>query len=1133
MKNILYQKFINLFRSHFKHTFRIMRITFILLFVCTVGSYAIDAESQTAKVNIARNNTTVKKVITDIEEQTDYLFVYSKKEIPLNEKISINVNDESVASVLKRMFNNTDIVYAIEGNNIMLMKNIDLQQENKRVSGKVVDENGESITGANVSVKGSTIGTITDIDGNFTLNIPVNAALSVTYIGYISQEIAVGNRDNITIKMIENTKQLEEVVVVGYGVQKKVNLTGAISSVSGEQLTKRPVTNPVTMLQGQVPGLNITQGLGQPGNESVTMRVRGLGTYSGAGSNPLVLIDGVSGSMNNLNPNDIESVSVLKDASSAAIYGSRAANGVILITTKTGQEGQFKLSYNVNVGAYSPTRMLDLVTNSADYMRLANEAKLNSGIATAATTYTDAMIAAYENPTDPAQYPSFDWLGYAFNTAWVQNHSLSLTGGAKGTTYNLSLGYVDQPGTMMGYDYKKYNFRLNLKSQLKDWITIGSNIALERGDREQPNQGQDDAFLSFLAQMPTYTPWLPDRSGYTSRAYTFETGNKNMVAGIKNGVLQNDINYDASAQLWAEVKPFKDLTWYTKGAVNYTNNQQKNWKPTVPLYNFHTKAFMNNLDVGTIGLNVNDNNTLYTNFYTYLLYNKTLAADHNFGLQVGYSQEYYRYDILKGYRKTFYSDLHELDAGTAPDQTTGGTAYEWALMSFFGRFNYDYKGRYMFEANARYDGTSRMSKDNRWGLFPSFSAGWRLSEESFIKDLDLTWLNNFKIRGNYGKLGNQNVSVSDQPYPYQSLMAYTGAYPFDNSVLSAGVAQTVAANQNIKWETTTSTDIGVDVTLFKGLSITYDWYRKNTTDILRTAQTSALLGLTAPIINSGAMVNYGHEVSVQYAGIIKNGPFKEFNYTIGASLDKNNNEAKNFGTEEIDGYYLRRNGLPYNSYYLLECIGVFQTEEEIKNSPKQFSDVVKPGDLKYKDVSGPNGVPDGVVDNYDRTVVSGKYEKFGYSFNASASWKGFDFSILFQGIEGRKIFVQDWGYTPFRQGTPPTKEWLTDRWTGPGTSNWLPRITWDYTNNSQNRRPSTWFLQDASYLRLKNLTFGYTIPRNITDKFKCEKLRVYFSGDNLFTITDYTGLDPERAGDGRFAQYPQNKIVSFGLNVEF
>jgi TonB-linked SusC/RagA family outer membrane protein len=1003
---------------------------------------------------------------------------------------------------------------------------VSLQQDGRKiVTGRVVDAAGESIIGANVVEKETANGTITDRDGNFSLSVAENVVLQISYIGYLSREIEVGNQSHIRIVMEEDLQMLDEVVVVGYGTQKKINLTGAVATIAGQDMVKRPVTNATTMLQGQVPGLTIVQGTGQPGSENVSMRIRGQGTYSNAGSDPLVLIDGVPGNLSTLNANDIENVSVLKDASSAAIYGARAANGVILVTTKTGQEDQFKLAYNLNLGIHTPTRMFDLITNSVDYMKLNNEAMQNSGIASASNTYSDEMIALYENATDRVKYPNFDWMDYAFNPALVQNHDLSISGGARGTTYNISLGYIDQPGTLMGYGFKKYNLRINLKSKVKDWAVIGANLFMERGDVEQTYQGQDEAVLSFMSHGPTYGPKVPGTDHYTGSAWAFEFHNKNQVAVYELGMTDNRIDYESSAQLWAEISLFKGLTWYTKGAVNFSDKNDKYKASTVHQYSYLTDEFLGDMSLGS-GLSVTNARTFYTNFYSYLQYETTVSNDHHASVQIGYNQETNRYDFLRGQRQSFLIDGidDELNAAVAEGQQTSGTANQWALLSFFGRLTYDYKSRYLLEANARYDGTSRMPSDLRWGLFPSFSGGWRLSEESFFKNLNVKWIDNLKIRGSYGLLGNQNIGN----YPYQPLLAYTGNYPFDNS-LTTGVAQTAFFNRNIKWESTSVYDIGLDIAVFKGLSVSYDYYRKKTTDILRGFQITDLLGLSAPTVNSGAMINYGHEIAMQYTSRIKEGRFRGLNYGGSVYFNTFKNEAANFGTEEISGNYIRKNGYPYNSLYVLDCIGVFQTQEEIDNSPRQFSDGVVPGDLKYRDVDG-----NGIVDNDDRIILPGKFPDFDYAVNLYASWKGFDFSAFFQGVEGLKTFAADWGVQPFRQGASPTKKWLTERWTGPGTSNWYPRITWDTNGNSQNRRASTWYIWDSSYLRLKNLTFGYTLPKSISSHIKAEKIRAYFSGDNLFTVTPFEGLDPERPNENaRLTHYPQSKIISFGVNVEF
>lgn len=995
--------------------------------------------------------------------------------------------------------------------------------QNITVKGTVVDEQRESVIGATVLIKGTSSGTVTDIDGNYTLSdVASDAVLEISYVGMKSATVNVNGRTSINVVMSSDTELLDEIVVVGYGTQKKATLTGSVSSISGDDLVKRPVTNPTAMLQGTMPGVRIVQGVGQPGSEAVQIRVRGQGTYSDAGSDPLILVDGVAGSLSDLNANDIESISVLKDAASASIYGARAANGVILVTTKSGKDGGFKINYNANLGFHSPTKMLDLVTNSAEYMTLFNEARTNSGLLTG--LYPQAEIDKYRNATDRVKYPNFDWLDYMFNNAFVQNHSLSLNGGNAGTTYNITLGYIDQPGTMKGFEYQKYNLRANLKSELKSWITVGANISMQRGKQKQPRQSQDDAFLSTLAQAPTYAPFLPDGRGvYT--AYDFEYRNKNMAAIIDNDVLKRTVDYSISTQIWADIKLMKDLTWYSKMAVNFDDESYKDWRPVVDLYNFHSGERVASLDTGGEGLIARNTRNYYTNFFTYLKYDTKLNESHNLGLQVGYNQESNNNQYLQGYRQKYVTNnLYELNAGTEAVQTTNGSTSEWAIQSVFGRVNYDFEEKYLLEGNVRYDGTSRIADDSRWGFFPSFSAAWRITEENFVKDSNLNWLTNAKPRVSYGLLGNQNIGT----YPYQDMLSFTGAYSFDNNILSPGIAQTALSNRTIKWETTSVLDIGLDLQLFNKLNITYDWYRKHTYDILRQAQVTGVVGLGAPFINSGDMLNTGHEILVQYNDRISSGTFEGLNYGGGVFFDIFKNKLTKFGAREISGISLRENNLPYNSFYMLDMIGIFQTQEEIDSSPKQFSDNVQPGDFKYRDVNN-----DGKIDNDDRMVMDGRFPKFEYSINGNVSWKGFDLSVLFQGVEGRKVYVDGWGLEPFRQGAAPTTDYAENRWTGPGSTNSYPRLYFDYTGNSQNRRSNSWYLRDASFLRLKNLVVGYTIPLKVTSKVDIEKIRLYFAGDNLLTFTNYKGLDPERSGDGRFAQYPQNKILSIGVNVEF
>ncbi len=1080
--------------------------------------------SQNTKLNLDYENTKIIDLLREIENRSEFRFFFNE-EVDLNTPVSIHLTNAAIQQVLDVLFKGKGIAYEIMGRQIILRMSgsPDIAVQQRTISGTVRNERGEVVPGATVVIKGTTTGIIADAQGRFNLRgVTPGSVILFSFVGMRSLEVIFENQQTLDVVLQEESIGLEEVVAVGYGTQKKVNLTGAVASVSGDDIVRRPVANVETMLQGRMPGVQIVQNSGEPGNEGVSIRIRGTGTFSSAGSNPLVLIDGVQGELSDLNPNNIESISVLKDAASASIYGSRAANGVILVTTKVGQEGKIVMEYNGNIGIHTPTKLFDLITNSAEYMELFNEARLNSGLTSG--LYTDEMIEAYRTATDRNLYPNTDWLDLLFSPASMHTHNLSFSGGNKDTRFNISLGYVNQEGIMKGFTYEKYNVLVNIASGVSDKIKFGGNVSLKKGKKSAPRQGATDTFLAAMSQAPTYSPRLADGSGrYAYKAYDFEANNKNPMAIIENNVDRNTDDYVIGAQGWIDIQLCKGLKWYTKGAINLDFSKYSDFRPQVPLYNFRTNEFMTYLDVGGDGLIVQDDQTVYTSLYTYLNYEKNWEKSHHFNIQGGYSVEENVYQYLRGYRKEFPSaDLREIDAGSPSVQQANGSKNDWALMSFFGRIGYNYKDKYLFEGNIRYDGTSRLAAGNRWGAFLSFSAGWRLSEEQFFKNLELPWLNNAKLRGSYGELGNQNIGL----YPYQSILAFTGNYPFDDAALSSGVAQLNLSNADIKWETTSVTDIGLDLTLFEGLNVTFDWYKKRTTDILRNSQVTGAVGLGAPVVNDGTMENTGVELNLQYAGQIGSGYFSGLHYNLGFNIDHYRNKLVRFGEREISGYYLREEGQEWDSFYMLEWIGIFQSEQEIASSPKQFNDATVPGDLKYKDQNG-----DEVIDNDDRVVHDGRFPAFNYSLNIDATWKGFDFSAQMQGVKDVKYFVSDWGTIPFVQGSPPTTNWR-DRWTATNPSADMPRIYWGWGAPERISRASSWFLQDGSYLRLKNLTLGYTLPKRFFQRMGVNSVRIYFSGDNLFTITDYPGLDPERGESGAFVNYPQNKIYSFGINVK-
>ena len=1095
----------------------------------------MNPSQQVIKLSSKMQDVTVQEVLASVEQQTDYHFTYNPMQIGADRRVTIDLNNKSVTEILDELFLGKKVQYVVEGNNIVLfadnkkaeVKDI-VQQKSKIVTGTVLDVTGMPVIGANVTVKGTTQGTITDMDGKFSLEVAEGDILQVTYIGFANQEVKVGTQTNLSVTLKEDAEALDELVVVGYGTQKKVNLTGAVTAITGEKITKRPVTNTTTMLQGQVLGLRIVQGTGQPGAESVSVKIRGVGTFSGAGASPLVLINGVTGDLSSVDPNMIESVSVLKDAASAAIYGARAANGVILITTKQGADKGEKVSitYRGNFAVHTPTKMFDLVTNSADYMTLFNQAKINSG---ESGLYPEEEIEKYRNSNGSVEYPSFDWLGYMFNPAFVHQHNLSLAGTAKKTTYNIALNYADQDGTLRSFKYKKYNVTVDLTTQATNWMKVGFFTNMMKGDRNFNGVSQDDAILSTMSQAPTYMPWLPDDGTgvrkYTRKAYENELFNKNMPMIVEKDLFhQTNVNTDINAQLWLDIQLTQGLTWYTKGAVRQVNTRNENWRGGMqPTYNYHTGELIEM--TGDYGLSVSENRTFYTNLYTYLKYDyATPNRDHNFSLMVGYSQETNKYETLEAYRRDYDFDLPTIDAGAgSPNWSNSGKVEEWALMSGFFRLNYNYKDRYLFEANARYDGSSRLSPDGRWGLFPSLSGAWRVSEESFMKDWE--WLSNAKIRTSWGKLGNQEIGL----YPYQAMISKVNSYPFDKNEMSSAYIQTAFVNRDIKWETTTITDVGLDMLLWNKFNITFDWYKKETDGILRSAQVSALLGMDAPTINDGTMQDKGIELAFAWNDYTDT-KLGGLDYNVGFYIDRTRNTLVNFGSTEKDGKVIREEGLPYDSYYMLDCIGIFAIQEEIDNAPKQYNDDTQPGDLRYRDTNN-----DGVINDDDRILISGKYPNFEYGLNAGLNWNGFDVSLLTQGVAGTKSFIDyRWGLAPFFQGSAPTKDYVAGMWTEENPYNAkYPKIYFGTLGGTKNTRTNSYFLQNTSYFRLKNLTVGYTLPKVLTDKIHLQKVRFYFSGDNLLTFTKYEGLDPERSGDGTLTQYPQNRICSIGVDVEF
>ena len=1017
---------------------------------------------------------------------------------------------------------------------VLIMTSQMLLAQGRRISGTVLDNGGTALPGASVQLKGINTGTITDASGKYSIEASSDAILVFSYIGYVKQEVLVGSKATIDISLVSEASALSEVVVVGYGTRTKANLTGSVTTVSGKELTERPVPNVQNLLQGRVSGLDVTQSTGEPGRDDASYQLRGFGSF-GASNGPLILVDGIIGTIKNLSPQDIESVTVLKDAASASIYGARAANGVILVTTKKGKAGSSEIEYSGSYGLSQATRKPELITNSAQYMEMYNSARARSG---QTPLYTQAQIDLYKNNPNSSQYPNFDWLDYVLDKGPIKNHHLGFSGGSEKTLYNVSFNYLDQNSITKGYIYKRYNGLIDLSSQVHKRVRVGTNLNLSFQDAKAPWLVNDDLLLLAYASAPTFMPFLPDGSGRVANRdfATNGSGNRSVEEVYATGG-QFTKTYNINAQAFAEIEILKGLKWLNKAGVTFLSSQLKNRQFASPSYAYQPDATGAYVQVANgnptfSGLRQEEGRAVTKTFFSTLNYTKQFGQDHNLGLLAGFEQQNNLTENMIGQRYDFPNNtLMVLDGSGATNQVTGGTASEWALRSTFGRATYDFKGKYFVEGNIRHDGSSRFGPDYRYGTFGGGSAGWRMSEEGFIKN-SLSWVDNLKLRASYGVLGNQelgntlvNGTSINGTYPYQDVLSLT-AYPY--TTLASGAQLTRLVTKDLRWEKTSMLDFGLDLDIFKGLfGATIDWYKRNTSDILSTrADLPSSVGLLAPIVNAGAMQNKGLEIELRHR---KN--FGDFNYGASVLFHKYNNKvtkllAPTLGTIEV--------GQPYNNFFVHEWIGIFQSQAEIDASPKQpSSGTLKPGDLKIKDVDG-----NGTVGPEDRVRIS-RLPNYNYSFSLNAGWKGFSLTAFFQGVQGVKAQVGGWGYEPFQQNSAPPKRFL-DAWSPTNPSNTVP-ATYVTGYAGVAGYTSTYFIQDASYLRLKNLYLSYAFNQKILSKIRSKGLTIYISGDNLVTWTKYEGNDPERASAGnptngtstRFAQFPQLKIYTAGLSIKF
>ena len=1108
--------FYSLLLPDLKRIYKIMKLTSICMLFCISSLLADNLYSQTARIDIHTDNAQTKEVIDLIEAQTDYLFVYNNN-LDLSRKVSLDMSNVPVAEILARIFTDSDIVYAMEGNNILLLKKKESlinQQDAMLISGTIVDSSGEPIIGANVMVKGTTNGVISDIDGRFGIQAEPTSILVVSYIGYHTLEIPVNRQTVLSIVLTEDSQALEEIIVVGYGTQKKVNLTGAVSSVSVGDMTKRQVGQTSMALQGLVPGVAVTQRSGQPGADHGNISIRGKTTIGN--NDALILVDGVETSLNNLDPSLIESISILKDAASSSIYGSRAANGVILITTKRAAQEQFSVSYSGYVGWQQATDLPNKV-NAIDHMLMTNQAYTNIG---KSPLYSDEYINEYRQHmrSNPDQYPDTDWYDESLtNNGLIQNHFVTLSGGSKRIRTLASVGYLDQNGIIENSNFKRYTFRMNTDMEISKQFSARVDAYATMTKRTEPSR--DDAF-HWMSRIPA------NQAGVLSTGQWGEGWNgDNPIAFTNDGGLRKVDSPSAILNFELTYKPTDWLTVKGSYSPNYWETHNTNFNKMVQTYKYDGTPYYRSPQKSTLKDQTDRNlRNLLTGTITF---DKTFGS-HGLKVLAGYQQEDFRNDGHRGERENFaFPDYPVLDAGGEENQKAYGWAYEWALQSIFGRINYDYQGKYLFEASMRYDGSSRFAKGNRWGVFPSFSVGWRISEEAFW-DSARDIVDNLKIRASWGQLGNQNTmrpnswgGFDPDYYPFSSDVNLGTKYIFDKTVYS-GAAITDMANNNITWETTTDMNIGLDATFFGKLNITADYFQRKTKDILLKLDVPLIIGMKAPSQNAGEIENKGWELGLTYTDKVG-----DFNYRATFNLSDVKNKVIDLKGVNETGLTVNREGYPMNSIYALEAIGYIQPEDY--DSDGNYMGATQygnfgPGDIKYKDQNG-----DGEINSSDRVVVGGTIPRYTFGVSLYGEYKGVDLSILLQGVGKANGYIYGQGIQTFIMGGT-VQEQHKDSWTPENRNAKFPRLAFNESNNEQN---SSFWMKNAAYMRLKNLQVGYSLSNKMLEKTPFTNLRFYFSGDNLLTFDKFwDGFDVE-APVGNGGYYPQMKSFSFGVDVRF
>ncbi len=1142
-----------------KKMFLVMRIVVAISLVCLIQSFALDSYTQNTGISISVREMKLEDILIRIEDETKYRFAYNKNEIDLDKNYSVSIQNAEIRELLKALFEHGDIAYSIIDRQVVLSRILTNQASKLKVSGKVTDSSGAPLPGVTVMIKDTNLGVISDANGDYTLtNVPEQALIIFSFIGMKTEEVPVQGRNTVNVVLKEETIGIEEVVAVGYGTMRKKDLTGSISRVTGEEILQPSLSSFDHMLQGKVAGVQITQTTGAPGG-GVNMLVRGVSSITG-GNQPLYVIDGFpvtisEGSSNMLsfgsdsytsskmvnntsdrinplasvNPSDIESIEILKDASATAIYGSRGANGVVIITTKRGSMGKSQFNVDVSYGVQEVANKLDMMT-SREYMEYVCEARDNTwvyaggkasdpnSVRSAATKVPDA----FRNPSSITT--NTDWQDVIFRVAPVQNYQLSASGGNDKLKYHISGGYFDQEGIVLTSDYKRFNVRSNIDVQLMERLKIGSTISGSYGYGTFPNTeghyGNAGVITMALAASPTIPVYDDNGNPY------FHQDDVNYALGFLVNPLRvlntdnySDIRKKANVMVnnYLEYKIMEGLTFKSTVGVNYDGGTTKLWRSSaVPLnatLNYPSTASATKTD-----------NIEWLNENT-LNYARIFKEKHSINALVGFTAQKSTYDRLSAGATDFPTDyVSYIYAGTVNSGTQ--IKSEWTMLSLISRVNYAYAGKYLFTATLRRDGSSRFGANHKWGTFPSFSAGYNLSEEEFMKSLG--FISNLKLRASYGLSGNNQIGN------YATIGLLQSANYVNGSTMISGLVPSSLSNDDLTWEKSKQTDLGLELGLWNNrISLTADVYKNKKTDLLLAVELPAASGYNSSTQNVGDIENKGIELTLQTINV----KGRDFNWTSNLTFSANKNKVLKLATEGArisnNDYQATQVGSPISSFYMLNAVGVFRNAQEVSTSPLQHAKV-QPGDLKFEDFS-----KDGKITSDDKKIVGDPWPEYTWGFTNRFSYKNFTLHISLNGSQGAETYIINaslMNSAGVQNQLGSIHRWRSESNPGDGRTPRAIRNNYAYSMSN-----SSYYLWDASYVRIKNVSLSYSFPRELINSLRLGSLLVYADVANLFTFTDYPFYDPEASTTGNsitssgldYGTFPLARTYTFGVKLSF